>query len=174
MELTIFRKNGRKTRIQFAPTTGGADSQFTAALARLNDGIEKANSVDATDDEKLLARSSRDLATWVDAMRSIGLDEMGIYRTRSIPRERLWETLENAAANPSARKGAALALHARLDDEERARIEALARRTASPRFRVALHAVSHEKEPARLRLALENDDDEIEPEAPTRHARRAR
>jgi hypothetical protein len=81
---------------------------------------------------------------------------MGGYRAAAIPRERLWDVVENPAADPSAREGAALALSVSLDADDRSRLAALAQTTAQPRLRVALDGVSREEDESRLRIALES------------------
>jgi hypothetical protein len=93
---------------------------------------------------------------------ALGACEHGGYRAAAIPRERLWAVVESPAADPSAREGAALALSASLDADERARLAALALKTAQPRLRVALDEVSRDQEESRLRIALEAAESELD------------
>lgn len=117
------------------------------------------------EDQVFLARGARSLDDWLRDMRAVGTGEAGAYRTASVPRERLWKILESPSADPSAREGAAIALHASLDDEERARLAAIAAKSASPRLRLAFDAVATADDDAPLRIALE-EAESIDDHAP--------
>jgi hypothetical protein len=88
-------------------------------------------------------------------MRALGASKASVYRATAISRERLWAIVESPGVSPSAREGAALALSARLDESDRARLATLAQNTARPRLRVAFDGVSCEHDAARLQIALE-------------------
>ncbi len=61
------------------------------------------------------------------------------YRQAAVPREQLWEVVEGAAAEPSARVLAAEALATTaMDRDERARLRVAAEHCAEPKVRVAL------------------------------------
>jgi hypothetical protein len=124
-------------------------------LEGIEQGLAAYRAAPRADEEALLARGSRSLEEWTRAMRELGAGSAGGYRAVAIPRERLWELVESPAAEASAREGAALALHASLDDEERARLARIAAVTASPRLRIALAGVAEERDGARVRVALE-------------------
>jgi hypothetical protein len=117
------------------------------------------------EEETFLARGTRTLPDWIRDMRAFGTGEAGAYRTISIPRERLWSVLESPTADPSAREGAALALHASLDGEERSRVLAIAAKSASPRLRVALDAIADAEDEQRVRVGIEHAE-ELDEAAP--------
>jgi hypothetical protein len=134
-------------------------------LEGIEQGLAAHRAAPRADEEALLARGSRSLEEWTRAMRDLGAGSAGGYRAVAIPRDRLWELLESPAAEASAREGAALALHASLDEEERARIARIATVTASPRLRIALTGVAEERDEARVRVALEAAELEEAPDS---------
>jgi hypothetical protein len=162
-------RGGRLMEIRLTQKAGGANAQRDALRTRIKAGVAAQEGLARADEESLLARGARDVETWLRDMRTLGSQEGG-YRAAAVPRERLWEVLESPAADPSAREGAAFALHASLDDEERARLRSLTQRTASPRLRVALDGVAREREEARLRVAAESAALELEVDEPEREA----
>lgn len=160
----LVLRSGRSLEIRLTQKHGEADAEARALLARIDDGLAAQRGLSRADEEAYLSRGERDVATWVREMRALGAGEMGGYRASAMPRDRLWDVVENASADRSAREGAALALSASLDDDERDRLLDLAQRTASPRLRVALSGVSRERDETRLRIALETADRDAEPE----------
>jgi len=168
-------RDGRTMEIRLAHKPEAAQGERARLLSSLRAAREVFERGSAAEDESLLARGTRDLDTWVRDMRSLAVGEPGGYRVLAVPRERLWSVLENPAAEPSAREGAALALHGTLDEEERLRLASLAHTTALPRLRVALDGIARETDEKRLRIALDLADREEEPEPPSlRTARVAR
>ena len=168
--------NGKTQEIRLTQKDNAADAAIADLVDRLERGITAHESAAAPDEEALLARGSRDVATWLHDMRALGSGASG-YRDVLVPRERLWSVLESPSVNPSAREGAALALSASLDEAERARLAMLAQRTVWPRLRVVLEGVSGEHDEGRLRVAVEAEpaeraDEDDEPAAPRRFARR--
>lgn len=153
--------SGRPVEIRLTYRDGGADADRDALLARIREGIEAHGAAARADEEALLAQGTRSREDWLAAMGALGAGEGG-YRAASIPRERLWAILESPSADPSAREGAALALHASLDEGERGRMAAAARKTASPRLRVALDGVAQAPDEAKLRVAVEAAERETE------------
>jgi hypothetical protein len=160
----LFLRGDAHVEIRLTQKEGAADAQVKALLARIKEGIVAHAGLARADEEAFLARTGRDVPTWMREMRALGAGEMGGYRAAAIPRERLWAVVENPAADPSAREGAALALSASLDADDRARLAALAQKTAQPRLRIALDGVSREQDEARLRIALETAETETESE----------
>jgi hypothetical protein len=154
--------NGRVLEIRLSQKDNTAAAEIHVLYTRIRDGIDAQRGLSHVDEEALLARSGRDIETWMREMRALGAGDLGGYRAASIPRERLWAVVENAAADPSAREGAALALSASLDDDDRARLLALSQKTASPRLRVALDGVGKGQEEPHLRVALESAENEVE------------
>lgn len=143
-----------------------ADLARSAEVARrVRAAMERHAQHARAEEESFLARGSRSLDDWLRDMRALGTGEAGAYRTISIPRERLWAILENPSADPSAREGAALALHAALDDDERARLAAIGVRSAAPRLRVALETLAETQDEKRVRVAVEQAE-EVDDAAP--------
>lgn len=134
-------------------------------LERIAQGLALHRALEPAEDEALLLRGERDLEAWIHEMTVLGASDAHGYRTIAIPRERLWAVLENASADPSARQGAALALRTRLDDEERERLASVGQKSASPNLRVAIDAVVRAPDVPRLRVALEQADEERGAEA---------
>ena len=162
----LFLRGERHVEIRLAQKNGGATAQVGALVARIKEGVLVQAGLTRADEEAFLVRSGRDLETWMKNMRALGGGETGGYRAAAIPRERLWAVVENPAADPSAREGAALALSASLDADDRSRLATLAQRTAQPRLRVALDGVSREPDESRLRVVLATADEGAEAELP--------
>ena len=160
--IDLFLRGERHVEIRMTQKDGGAATQVHALLARITEGMAAHRGLSRADEEAFLARGQRDVATWLHEMRALGAGEGGGYRANAIPRERLWAIVENPAADPSAREGAALALSASLEEDDRVRLRATAQKTASPRLRIALDGVGREREETRLRIALETAEREIE------------
>lgn len=152
--------DGREHDIRLTQTDGGRDVERDALLARIEAGVRRQRDAQRGSEEALLARGGRSVADWVAAMRALGVSDAGGYRAASIPRDRLWEILEDPTSDASARAGAAIALHATArDDGARARLATVATRTAAPSLRVAIEALEQiEPEPVaeeRIRVAIE-------------------
>lgn len=145
-------------------------SRRASMLAKIEDGLAHHRALAPAEDEALLTRGERDLDAWIEEMGFLGTEAAHGYRAITIPRERLWAVLENPVADPSAREGAALALRARLDDDERDRLLAIGQKSASPRLRLALDAVAQPSDTPHLRVALE-DAEQALVEVPANRAR---
>ncbi len=168
-------RDGRRIALQLTYKDAPDNRETVRLVERIEQGLAalEARTHDAGADESLLARGERDLATWLRDMRALGAGDVGGYRVNAIPEDRLWTVIENPAADASAREGAALALHARLDDAGRDKLRELARSTASPRLRIALDGVAKETDEAKLRIALDAAELE-EAEPPSEDALEAR
>jgi hypothetical protein len=91
----------------------------------------------------LLTRGERSGSEWIrDIAQTAGTAEAEGYRVAPVPDETLWRIVEHAAADPTARAGALVALGERLDDEGRARIRELASATTRADLRAALEAAA--------------------------------
>ncbi len=150
----------REIEIRLTHRADAEAARRTAILERIEEGLEHHRALEPAEDEALLTRGERELDTWMHEMSILGSADAYGYRTIAIPRERLWAVLENPGADPSARQGAALALRARLDDDERERLVAIGQKTASPGLRVSIDAVARAPDSARLRIALEDSEDD--------------
>ncbi len=152
--------DGRAHDIRLTQTDGGRDVERDALLARIEAGVRRHKDAQRSAEDALLARGGRSVGEWVAAMRALGATDAGGYRSAAIPRERLWEILEDPTNEPSARAGAAIALHAASrDPDTRARLAAVAARTAAPSLRVAIETLGTiAPEPdaeQRVRVAIE-------------------
>ena len=124
-----------------------------ALLRRIRAGIAAIDPAASIDVASLVARGSRPVDEWIRALRDV-TKAAGGYRVAAVPEEKLWRVVEDPAADPSARTGAAAALSGSLDDGARARLRALAENAVHPRVRVALDAVASSDDD-RVREALE-------------------
>jgi hypothetical protein len=88
-----------------------------------------------------LSRGTQSARDWVYALRQLCARELG-FRAPAVVADRLWPLVEDAAADPSTRVAAAVALAPTLDDESRARVRVAASASASPKLRVALEAAA--------------------------------
>lgn len=153
----VLRAFGRTHDIRLTQNDGARDVERDALLARIESGIERHRLVERGNEEALLARGGRSVAEWLAAMRALGMQDAGGYRLSAIPRERLWEILEDPTSDTSARTGAAIALDGSAGDPEtRARLAAVAARTAAPSLRVAIDTLGRvQPSEDRIRVALE-------------------
>lgn len=153
-------EDDRALEIRLTHRSDAEAARRTAILERIEEGLEHHRALEPAEDEALLTQGDRELGAWIQEMSMLGTADAYGYRTIAIPRERLWAVLENPGADPSARQGAALALRARLDDDERERLASIGQKTASPRLRVSIDAVARAPDTARLRVALEESEED--------------
>ncbi|MDB5213530.1 MAG: hypothetical protein JWO86_1457, partial [Myxococcaceae bacterium] len=113
-------------------------------------------------DAPVFARAGRDTAQWLRDVAG-ATDVHASYRTPAIPPDELWRIVEDAAAPPTARAGAAVALRGGLDEDGRVRLRATADACAAPRLRVALETVASGEDEEELRGVLEPLEDQPEP-----------
>lgn len=152
----LFLLEGRTLEIRVTQRADAELPRRRAILQRIEEGIEAHRALVPAEDEALLKRGERNRDEWMQEMSRLGAGDTLGYRAMAIPRERLWAVAENPSADPSAREGAALALRARLDEDERKRLASIAQKSASPRLRVAMDAVaSHTIDDSKLRVTLE-------------------
>jgi hypothetical protein len=153
--IELVLRNGRRVQVSppYPKLTNVPRNQVLLAL--ISEGIAAHAGFTGADEEAFLARGGRDLETWMREMRALGASKASVYRAMVISRERLWAIVESPGVSPSAREGAALALSARLDESDRARLATLAQNTARPRLRVAFDGVSREHDATHLQIALE-------------------
>lgn len=156
LELT----DDRTVEIRLTHRADAETARRTAMLGRLEEGINTHRALAPAEDEALLARGERAVEAWIRDVSALGAADAFGYRAIAIPRERLWAVLENPSADPSARQGAAIALRDRLDEEERERLMAVAQKSASPRLRIAIDAVSTTPDAPELRIAIEEAEEQ--------------
>jgi hypothetical protein len=136
---------GGTLEIRLTQRSGAEGPRAHRLLARIRRAMAAHRRLPRAEDESLLAQGPREHDAWHREVSALG-EDAGAYRKLSLPRERLWAVVESSAADLSAREGAAIALHAKLDDHERERLAAVARRTASPRLRLVIDAVARAPE----------------------------
>lgn len=118
-----------------------------------------------TADAPSFARAGRETDEWLREVAG-ATDAHASYRTPAVPPEELWRIVEDTAAAPTARAGAAAALRQALDDSGRVRLRAAADACAAPRLRIALETVASPDDDD-LRSAFDPLEDH---EAPQRRA----
>ena len=144
----------RPLEIRLSHRDDAEAARRAAMLERIRRGLAEHRALARADDEALLARGARTIEAWVTELTQLGDGDALGYRACALPRERLWAILEHPAAEASARQGAAIALRARLDDDERRRLREVGQKSVSPRLRVAIDAVSTAGVGAELCVAL--------------------
>jgi hypothetical protein len=123
--------DGRRLRI---PGARGLEGALRRAIARSRPEDDVANR---------LAQAGRSAREWLSALRGVRPRPSEIhYRVAQVPDARLWAVVEDGRAEPSARLGAAAALADGIDEGGRVRLADVARATADPRLRVALHRIA--------------------------------
>lgn len=100
-------------------------------------------------------RGGRTTSEWLDATK----DRRATYREATVPDEELWNIIEDAAASPTERAGAALALRNELDDTGRDRLRVAAGACAEKKLRVALESVAERADDEELAHVLEPLED---------------
>ena len=88
----------------------------------------------------LLAPGGRPVARWLKDLRALTAPHG--YRQPGIETAPLWRVVEDSTATPAERAGAAVALGASLDDDQRSRLRVASDACAHPRLRVALHRIA--------------------------------
>ncbi len=132
----------------------------TKLVARIREQLAAHRSREA-DGTPALARAGRTTSEWLRDLANAAAAPPS-YRQPATPNEALWRVIEDAAAPATARAGAAVTLRASLDEDDRARLRAVAEACAAPKLRVALETAAAEGE-AGLHDALEELDDQQDP-----------
>ena len=144
--VTLTMKSGKTVELRTTASEKSKDETRDALIARVNAGIAalaaRGPSVDAA---ALVARGGRDVREWMNALAAIA-NPTATYRAPMVPVESFWRVLEDPAADPTARVGAAVALRKQLDDEGRARVRVVAENSAHPKVRVALDALAADRD----------------------------
>ncbi|HEY2365201.1 MAG TPA: hypothetical protein VGH87_02405, partial [Polyangiaceae bacterium] len=144
--VTLTLKSEKTIELRTAAQAKTKDETRDALVARVNAGIAslvaRGPSVDAA---ALVARGGRAIDEWMKALAAIA-NPKASYRAPSVPVESFWRVLEDPAADPTARVGAAMALRKQLDDEGRARVRVVAENSAHPKVRVALDALAGDRD----------------------------
>jgi len=137
----------------------GADNDETAALhqrafvARLRQALGRRHRPHDPG-EAMLTKGEQDTSDWAKHLATLARAEEG-YRVATVQPDTLWRIAEGPSAEPSARVGALVALHARLDDDARVRLQDLATRTAQRDLRAAMEAAASGADPEEILAAYE-------------------
>jgi len=115
-------------------------TQSVAAASAVDDGAAALESEGAT----MLREVTGDKGAKVAALRELGADNGGTYREGRLPRERLWELLEDPHVDGVTRTRAAVALSGALEPGERRRMRIATDATVSPKVRIALDTIEGE------------------------------
>lgn len=157
--LAIVLQSGEQIRLPISQ-----DAEAVAIVEeRIQEAMETYRRGDAEGDAALVRRNGRDLAAWINALRSLGAGSNADLRTAPLPRERLFRIVESPTAAAGERAAAAVALGTELDEEGRARLRSAAEATAAPKLRIAIEqaAASADEEALREALsALESEPEE--------------
>jgi hypothetical protein len=155
--VTLLGRSGQAVTIATSPARRRELPQPAMTRAAVQERIEEAQRAFAEHRgihaAALVARSGREMSDWLGALRSLAAS--ADYREAAVPREALWRIAEDPAADPTARAGAAVALRARIDEADRARLRVAAESSVSPKLRVALEAAASEGDDAEVQAALE-------------------
>ncbi len=163
--VTLTLKSGKTIELRTTARPRANDETRDALFVRVNAGIAalaaREPSVDAA---TLVARGGQGVDEWMKTLAAIA-NPATSYRALAVPAESFWRVLEDPAADPTARVGAAMALRQRLDDDGRARVRVVAENSVHPKVRVALDALAADRD-EELREALgELSDALAEPDA---------
>lgn len=151
---TLVITSGERLVLRFGSDTDDAASlQHGAFVARLRQTLGRRHRP-RDPGEALLAKGAQATLAWAQHLETIARPDEG-YRVATMQPDTLWRIAEGAQAEPSARVGALVALHARLDDDARARLQDLASRTAQRDLRTALEAAAAGAEPDEILAAYE-------------------
>ncbi|HEY2370050.1 MAG TPA: hypothetical protein VGH87_26815 [Polyangiaceae bacterium] len=163
--VTLTLQSGKTIELRTTAGPKAKDETRDALLARVNAGIAAlASREPSVDTATLVARGGQALDEWMKRLTAIA-NPATSYRALAVPAESFWRVLEDPAADPTARVGAAMALRQRLDDDGRARIRVVAENSVHPKVRVALDALAADRD-EELREALgELGDSLAEPDA---------
>jgi hypothetical protein len=107
-------------------------------------------------DAPAFGRAGRSTDEWLREVAG-ATDAQASYRKPAVPPDELWRIVEDTAAAPTARAGAAVALREALDEPGRVRLRAAADACAAPRLRIALETVASPSDD--LRHAFDELDD---------------
>lgn len=151
--IELLLRSGGRIRFPILQGRSLDTGQMTLILERMRQAKESHDRGDAASEAALLERHERDIPAWIAALRAIGSGANQDHRTAPVVPEKLWRIVEDPAATPAARAGAAVALSASIDAGGKKRLSAAAEAVAAPKLRVALDAAAKGDEEA-LREAM--------------------
>jgi hypothetical protein len=138
--ISLVLRSGELVRL---PAERGAEAEGLRGLVeQIEDAIARHRRGEPAPEEGAVARRGRSPAEWLRALRAIGSGAGADHRTAPVPSDVLWRLVEDDAATPETRAGAAVALSGSLDDAGRARLRIAAEKAVVPRLRVAIEAAA--------------------------------
>jgi hypothetical protein len=151
---TLVMTSGEALELRFGTDSDDAASlQHGAFVARLRQALGRRHRP-RDPGEALLAKGAQPTRVWAEHLATLARPEEG-YRVASVQPDTLWRIAEGTQAEPTARVGALVALHARLDGDARTRLKDLASRTAQRDLRAALEAAASGEGPDEILAAYE-------------------
>jgi hypothetical protein len=139
IELTL--SSGKAIRLAFSdPRKIQAGAQLVSE--RIQAAMDRHPAGEGESVEALLRRGSGEIPAWIRRLRSLGAGANAGMRTAPVPRDRLFDIVEDASMDPAARAAAAVALGPELDVHGRARLRAAGAATVAPRLRIAIEAAA--------------------------------
>lgn len=154
-EVVVTRRSGTPLRFGMERTQSSSWLHSADGLARRIEQARLRRAAFEAPSQALVARGDRSAREWLEALGALGDETRASYRGATVPRDALWHAIEDVAAAPDVRAGAAVALRGRLDGVERERLRLAADACASPRLRVALAAVGRAEDDDAIEQALE-------------------
>ncbi|MFO0588309.1 MAG: hypothetical protein U0441_12245 [Polyangiaceae bacterium] len=142
--LVVSLKSGEKVHLPIIAKQSSLRDQVYVIHERISEAIDTWSRGDGVADAALVRRSGREASDWVRALRSIGSGANADARTAPVLPEKLWRIVEDPAAPPDARAGAAVALGQTADEDARTRLRAAASATAAPKLRIAIETAARE------------------------------
>lgn len=156
-DLRDVRLEGQDVHLELADGTSLAlhrDEEGQALEQRIREALSlhRARNVNAA---AAVNRGGRTTAAWLRDTKERG----ATYRRAVVPDDELWSIVEDAAASPTERAGAALALRAELDEKGQDRLRIAAGACAEKKLRVALESVAERADDEALEEVLEPLED---------------
>lgn len=152
IEITL--KTGEIVRLPVQNQQGGIRDQVAMVEERIAEAVDTWRRGSGYADAALVGRGGRAAGDWLRALKGIGAGANADARTAPVLPEKLWRIVEDPAAPPDARAGAAVALGATIDGEGRARLHAAAEVSAAPKLRIVMEAAAKETSEEELAAAL--------------------
>ncbi|MBK8256829.1 MAG: hypothetical protein IPK82_29675 [Polyangiaceae bacterium] len=136
-------------------THAEGDGGLSLGIADMINTARKGRGDHASREESLLVRRGRTASKWLVEIRRLAAGANADHRTAPIEPDQVWRVLENPAADPSARIGAAAVLVENATEADRDRLRIAAKAVALPNLRIAMEGVVSANDEQSLVEALE-------------------
>src|SRR5262249_52977098 len=144
--IELWLVSQQAVRIPVMSATGWAGPHLETILGRIREAMGSFHRGDTAWDTSILLRGKLEVPKWIQSLRALGTGANAGHRTAPATPERLWCVVEDPAAHPAARAGAAVALCADPSDETRQRLQIAAQVTVAPTVRAAIEAAARDQE----------------------------